>query len=91
MLVLSYLNCHKLGTVNLILVKLKGNIVTTKRVTMPAFQTSNCEEALMKVTGHCKDVHALVESPPKCQNIFVPGNTTEIEPGVIEHGFGSWN
>ena len=37
----------------------------------------------MKVTGHHKHVHVLVESSPKCQNIFVPGNTTEVKPGGL--------
>ena len=28
-----------------------------------------------------KHIHVLVEPFPQCKNIFVPGNTTELEPG----------
>ena len=35
----------------------------------------------MKVTRHQKHVHVLMEPSPKCKNIFVPGNTTELKPG----------
>ena len=41
-------------------------------------------KGLMRVTGHQKHVHVLVESSPKCKNIFVPGNTTELKPGGSE-------
>ena len=66
--------------------QVKGNVVTTKRVTIPAFQTV-IVKGLMKVTGHHKCVHTLMESSPKCQNIFVPVNTTELKLG--DHG-GIW-
>ena len=59
---------------------IKGSVVTTKRVTIPAFQTV-IVKGLAKVPGHHKHVHTLVESSPKCQNIFVPGNTTELKLG----------
>ena len=36
---------------------------------------------LKKVTGHQKHVHVLVEPSPKCEIIFVPGNTSELIPG----------
>ena len=35
---------------------------------------------LTKVTGHQKCIHVLVEPSPKCKNIFVPGNTSELIP-----------
>ena len=38
-------------------------------------------KGLTKVTGHQKHVHVLVEPSPKCKNIFVPGNSTELKPG----------
>ena len=44
--------------------QVKGNVVTTKRVTIPTFQTV-IVKGLMKVTGHHKHVHMLVESSPK--------------------------
>ena len=33
------------------------------------------------ITGHHKCVHVLVELSPKCMNVFVPGNTSELKPG----------
>ena len=63
--------------------QVKGNVVITKKVIIPAFQTI-VVKGLMKITGHNKCVHVLVEPSPKCQNIFVLGNTTELKPG------GSW-
>ena len=59
--------------------QVKGNVVITKKVTIPAFQTL-VVKGLTKVTGHHKHVHVLVEPSPKYQNIFVPGNTTELKP-----------
>ena len=52
-----------------------------KKGNHPCFPNSNCIKVSWKVTGHHKYVHVLVESSPKCQNIFVPGNTTELKPG----------
>ena len=45
----------------------------------------------MKVTGHHKHVHVLVEPSPKCQNIFVPGNTTELKLGGSQVDVVLWN
>ena len=59
--------------------QVKGNVVITEKVTIPASQTI-VVKGLMKVTGHDKCVHMLVETSPKCQNIFVPGNTIESKP-----------
>ena len=60
--------------------QVRGNVVITKKVTIPVFKTI-VVKGLTKVIKHCKYVHVLVEPPPKCQNIFVPGNTTELNPG----------
>ena len=40
--------------------QVKGNIIVTKKVTIPTFQTI-IVKGLMKVTRHCKHVHVLVE------------------------------
>ena len=45
-------------------------------------------KGLTKATGHHKHVHVLVEPSPKCQNIFVPGNTTELKLRGISVGCG---
>ena len=55
--------------------QVQGNVIITKKVTIPTFQTI-IVKGLTIVTGHHKHVHMLVEPSPKCQNIFVPGNTT---------------
>ena len=60
--------------------QVKGKVVVTKMVVVPAFQTL-IVKGLTKVTGHQKHVHVLVEPSPKCKNIFIPGNTTELKPG----------
>ena len=60
--------------------KVKGKVVTTKKVKIPAFQTI-IAKGLTKVTGHQKHVHVLVEPSPKCMSVFVPGNTSELIPG----------
>ena len=62
---------------------MKGNVFVTKKVTIPSFKTI-VVKGFTKVTGHHKLVHILVEPSPECQNIFVPGSTTELKPG------GSW-
>ena len=60
--------------------QVKGKVVTTKKVMIPAFQTV-IARGLTKVTGHQKHVHVLVEPSPRCMSIFVPGNTSELIPG----------
>ena len=60
--------------------QVKGNVVITKKVTIPTFQMV-VVKGLTKVTGHHKCVHMLVEPSPKCKNIFVLGNITELKPG----------
>ena len=32
------------------------------------------------ITGHYKHVHVLMEQSPKCVNVFVLGNTSELRP-----------
>ena len=41
-------------------------------------------KGLTMITGHQKHVHVLVESSPKCVNVFIPGNTSELSPGKSE-------
>ena len=60
--------------------QVKGKVVVTKKVIEPALQTL-IVKGLTKDTGHQKHVHVLVEPSPKCKNIFVLGNTTELKPG----------
>ena len=59
--------------------QVKGKVVITKEVKIPAFQTM-ITEGLMKVMGHQKCIHVLVEPSPKCMTVFVPGNTSELIP-----------
>ena len=60
--------------------QVKDNVVTTKKVKIPTFQTV-IAKGLTKVTGHQKHVHVLVELSPKCKSIFIPGNTSKLIPG----------
>ena len=60
--------------------QVKGKVVTTKKVIVPAFQTV-IARGLTKVTGHQKHVHVLVEPSPKCMSIFVSGYTSKLIPG----------
>ena len=60
--------------------QVKGKVVITKKVIVPAFQMV-IPRGLTKVNGHHKCVHVLVEPSPKCTSIFVPGNTSELIPG----------
>ena len=59
--------------------QVKGKVVTTKKVIVPAFQTV-IARGLTKITGHQKHVHVL-ELSPKCMSIFVPSNTSKLIPG----------
>ena len=60
--------------------QVKGKVVTTKKVMVPAFQTV-IARGLTKVTGHQKHVHVLAEPSRKYTSIFVPGNISELIPG----------
>ena len=70
--------------------QVKGNVVITKKVTIPAFKTI-AVKGFRKVTGHHKHVHMLVEPSPKCQNFFVLGNTTELKQGGFQVDVVLWN
>ena len=59
--------------------QVKGKVVTSKKVKIPALQTVVVKE-LTKVTGHQKHVHASVVPSSKCTSVFVPGNTSELVP-----------
>ena len=60
--------------------QVKGKVIITKKVIIPAFQTI-IVKGLTRVTVHQTHVHVLMEPSPKCKNIFIPGNTTELKPG----------
>ena len=60
--------------------QVKGKVVTSTKVKIPAFQTV-ITKGPTKVTGYQKHVHVLVEPPPKCKSIFILGNTSELIPG----------
>ena len=55
----------------------------SEEVTIPASETT-VVKGLTMITGHHKCVHVLMESSPKCVNVFVPGNTFELKPGKSE-------
>ena len=50
--------------------QVKGKVVTSKKVKIPALQTV-IVKGLTKVAGHQKHVHVLVEPSPKCTSVFV--------------------
>ena len=52
-------------------------------MTIPASQTT-VVIGLTLITGHHKCVHVIVESSPKCVNVFVSGNTSELKAGQSE-------
>ena len=60
--------------------QVKGKVVTSKKVKIPALHTV-VVQVLTTVTGYQKCVHVLVESSPKCICVFVLGNTSEFRPG----------
>ena len=51
-----------------------------EEVTIPASQIT-VVKGLTTITGDHKYVHVLVESSPKCMNVFILGNTSELKPG----------
>ena len=59
--------------------QVKGSVVISEEVTIPASWITVLK-GLTTITGHHKCVHVLVESSPKCTNVFVPGNTFELKP-----------
>ena len=60
--------------------QVKGSVVTSKEVIIPHLQTTVLK-GLTMITGHHKCVHVLMESSPKCVNVFVLGNTSKLKPG----------
>ena len=60
--------------------QVKGSVVIGEEVTIPASQIT-VVKGLTTITGHCKCVHVLVELSPKCMNVFILGNTSEMKPG----------
>ena len=52
--------------------QVKGKVIVTKKAIIPAFQMI-IVKGLTRVTGHYIHVYVLLEPPPKCKNIFVPG------------------
>ena len=57
--------------------------MTSEGVTIPASQTT-VVKGLTTITGHHKHVHVLVELSPKCVNVFVLENTSDLRPGKSE-------
>ena len=55
-------------------------MVISEEVAIPALQITVMKGMTM-ITGHHKCVHVLVELSPKCMNVFVLGNTSELKPG----------
>ena len=62
---------------------LKGRVVISEEVTIPASQTT-VVKGLTMITGHHKHVHVLMELSPKSVNVFIPGNTSKMRPGKSE-------
>ena len=60
--------------------KVRGKAVTCEEVKIHALQTI-VVKGLTTISRHCKCVHGLMESSPKCGNIFILGNTSELRPG----------
>ena len=61
----------------------RGKVVTNEKVTIPASQTI-VAKGLTMITGHHKDAHVLIEASPKCVNVFILRNTSELRPGMSE-------
>ena len=61
----------------------RGKVVTNEEVTIPASQII-VVKGLTTITGHHKHVHVLMEASPKCLNVFVLRNTSELRPGMSE-------
>ena len=60
--------------------QVKGSVVIGEEVTIPALQIT-VVKGLTTITGHHKCVHVLMESSPKCTNVFILGNTSELKTG----------
>ena len=60
--------------------QVKGSVVISEEVTIPALQIT-VVKGLTTIAGHHKCIHVLMELSPKCTNVFVPGKTSELKPG----------
>ena len=61
----------------------RGRVVTSEEVTIPASQTIVVKR-LTTITGHHKHVHVFMEASPKSVNVFVLGNTSKLRLGKSE-------
>ena len=77
------LKATSVGDLGFDLDHVRGKVVTSEEVTIPASQTT-VVKGLTTITGHHKHVHVPVELSPKYVNVFVPGNTSELKPGKSE-------
>ena len=50
--------------------EVNGSLVISEEVIIPALQIT-VVKGLTTITGHHKCVHVLVESSPKCMNVFI--------------------
>ena len=62
------------------LYQVKVSVVIGEEVIIPASQIT-VVKGLTTITGQHKCVHVLMESSPKCMNVFILGNTSELKPG----------
>ena len=77
------LNVTSVGDLEYDLDNVRGKVVTSEEVTIPASQTI-VVKGLTMITGHHTHVQVLVELSPKCVNVFFPVNTSELRPGQSE-------
>ena len=74
------LKATSVGDLECNLDNVRGRVVTSEEVTIPASQTV-VVKGLTMITGHHKHVHVFMESSPKCVSVFILGNTSELKPG----------
>ena len=63
--------------------QIKGRVVISEEVTIPASQTT-VAKGLTMIIEHHKHIHVLMESSNKCMNVFILGNTSELKPGISD-------
>ena len=63
--------------------QVKGKVLTCEEVRIPTLQTVFVKGVTM-IPGHQNHFHVLMEPSPKCINVFVLGNTSELRPGRSE-------
>ena len=59
--------------------QVKGKVLTCEEVRVPTLQTVVIK-GLTMIIGHQRHVHVLVELSPKCPNVFILGNTSQLRP-----------